>query len=122
MAETIGLSTHTLRYWEQEGLIEGVQRNSGNQRRYRTDDIEWVRFLLRLKETGMHISQMRRYAKLRKAGTSTLIERRDMLIAHRQAILSQIAKLNSHKHALDSKISIYDQMITNQQGDTYDPH
>ena len=43
-----GLGIHTLRYYEQEGLI-APERNSGNRRRYSDRDIAWISFIKRLK-------------------------------------------------------------------------
>lgn len=60
-------SGYTLRYYERAGLIQAVTRTGGNQRRYQPGDVEWVRFL-RLRETGMPISQMHQYADLRAEG------------------------------------------------------
>lgn len=59
MSAATGVPAHTLRYYERVELIRPVARNSGNQRRYSAADVEWVKFLLRLRETGMPIAQMR---------------------------------------------------------------
>lgn len=101
-----GLVIHTLRYYEQEGLI-APERNSGGRRCYSDKDFTWVEFIKRLKDTGMPIKEIRHYAKLRAAGESTLSARMEMLVQHRQALNEQIAKLQEHKMKLDEKIEIY---------------
>ena len=85
MAAATGVSPHTLRYYEKAGLIEPVARNSGNQRRYSEADIEWLQFLLRLRETGMPIAQMREYAALRTKGPQTTAARLSLLEKHQAA-------------------------------------
>ena len=56
-----GVSTHTLRYYERAGLmLRPVDRASSTHRRYSDGDIGWVRFLTRLRWTGMPISVIRR--------------------------------------------------------------
>lgn len=107
MAATTGVSAHTLRYYERCGLIAPVARNSGNQRRYSRSDVEWLRFLLRLRETGMPIARMREYAQLRARGTSTIEARLTLLEAHRGGLHEQIAMLLGHEQALDTKIATY---------------
>src|SRR5699024_3493785 len=72
MAETTDVTGHTLRYYERAGLIGAVPRTAGGQRRYQHSDVEWVRFLVRLRETGMPIAQMREFAALRAQGDATL--------------------------------------------------
>lgn len=104
------LGIHTLRYYEQEGLIT-PGRNSGNRRRYSDKDLVWIEFIKRLKDTGMPIKEIQHYAKLRAVGTSTLQERLDMLTAHREALNAQIRQLQEHMTKLDDKIDFYRQEI-----------
>lgn len=59
VSERTGLSPDTLRYYEKAGLIEQAGRTSGNHRCYEAADLEWLAFLLRLRETGMSIADMR---------------------------------------------------------------
>ncbi|WP_211116520.1 MerR family DNA-binding protein [Glycomyces buryatensis] len=88
-------------------MIHAVERTSGNQRRYRAADIEWVRFLLRLREIGMGIAGMRDYARLRARGESTLEERMELLEGLDADIDAQMARLQANQQALHEKIAIY---------------
>lgn len=101
------MTAHTLRYYERAGLIRPVGRNAGNQRRYSDADIQWVRFLLRLRETGMPIARMREYAMLRESGPATTESRLRLLETHQAGLREQIAKLRAHERALAAKIAIY---------------
>ncbi|MFT0848269.1 MerR family transcriptional regulator [Actinomycetaceae bacterium L2_0104] len=107
MSAATGVSAYTLRYYERVELIRPVDRNSGNQRRYSAADVEWVKFLLRLKETGMPIARMREYAELRARGPITTRERLRMLEEHRVGLREQIDRLHTHEKALASKIVVY---------------
>ena len=74
-----GLGIHTLRYYEHEGLLL-PERTAANRRCYSERDVAWAAFILRLKETGMPIREIRRYAALREEGDDTLSARMEMLI------------------------------------------
>lgn len=100
------LGIHTLRYYEQEHLIT-PERNSNNRRCYSDQDLAWVEFIKRLKDTGMPIKEIQNYAKLRAAGDSTMNERMEMLTAHREALREQIKLLQNHMEKLDGKIDYY---------------
>lgn len=100
------LGIHTLRYYEHEGLL-APGRNSCNRRRYSEKDLAWVMFLKRLKDTGMPIKEIRRYAELRAEGNPTMQERMEMLSAHREALQKQIRQLRENMAKLDSKIEFY---------------
>ena len=101
-----GLGIHTLRYYEQEGLI-APERNSGNRRRYSERDVAWISFIKRLKDTGMPIKEIKRYAHLRAGGNPTLEARLEMLVQHRQVLNEQIMQLQEHRDRLDEKIDFY---------------
>ncbi|KTS55361.1 MerR family transcriptional regulator [Microbacterium testaceum] len=116
MAEATGVTAHTLRYYERAGLIRPVARNAGNQRRYSAVDVEWVAFLLRLRQTGMPIAHMREYADLRQLGDATIDDRLRLLEAHQIAVREQIAVLRAHEKALDDKVRVYRRTLTTREG------
>ena len=107
MSVATGVTAHTLRYYERADLIRPVTRSSGNQRRYSLADVDWVKFLLRLRETGMPIAQMREYAALREEGPATTAPRLRLLEAHQAGLREQIARLRAHEKALAEKIATY---------------
>ena len=104
------LGIHTLRYYEHENLIT-PKRNSSNRRCYSDKDLAWVEFIKRLKDTGMPIKEIQRYAELRAEGDLTLNERMEMLTVHRESLNEQIKALQEHMAKLDDKIDFYRQEI-----------
>lgn len=119
MARATGISEHTLRYYERVGLIPAVERTAGDQRRYRDADIEGVRFLLRLRQTGMRIAKMREYARLRFEGESTLEARMALLKEHEIEVSARIGQLERNRQALEQKISIYQSLIAQKPSTTH---
>lgn len=105
-AKITGFGIHTLRYYEKEHLIV-PERNSSNRRCYSDKDIEWARFIKRLKETGMPVKEIKQYAILRAEGDSTLEQRMEMLIMHRKSLALKIKQMEEHMDKLDSKIEFY---------------
>ncbi len=114
VAELTGLSKDTLRYYERAGLIEAVGRSSGGQRRYASSDLDWLRFLLRLRATGMPIAAMRQFAELRRAGSAGVAGRIAWLSEHRDDVRQQIADLKGHLDALDTKLDHYHRLLDEQ--------
>ena len=41
-AGILGISVHTVRYYDDKGLIPGTKRNSANQRMFDDDELEWL--------------------------------------------------------------------------------
>lgn len=105
-----GISIDTLRYYEKEKLIV-VERDSSGRRKYTDLDIQWIAFIKRLKETGMPIKQIRRYAVLRYQGDSTLRERLEMLKEHRSYVVAQKENWDANLKHLDEKMKTYEEKI-----------
>jgi DNA-binding transcriptional MerR regulator len=116
VAERTGLSIDTLRYYEKAGLIEGVHRTSGNRRRYRASDLAWLEFLLRLRDTGMSIADMQRFAELRAGGDPTIADRLAILREHRADLEERIRALRRNGAALNDKIDHYMRLLGEQPG------
>jgi DNA-binding transcriptional MerR regulator len=113
-AERVGLSTHTLRWYEQEGLVEPVGRDSAGRRRYTQHDLDWLTLLTRLRRTGMPVRDMRRYAELAREGDATLGARRLLFEEHRDRVLGRIAELEEDLKVLNYKIDLYGRMEREQ--------
>jgi DNA-binding transcriptional MerR regulator len=107
-AERTGLSQHTLRYYERDGLMLGhVGRASSGHRRYTDRDLTWITMLTKLRATGMPIREVKAYADLVRAGAGNERERLQLLKAHRERVLAQLAAVQEHLGAIDYKIGLY---------------
>ncbi|MCW2849479.1 MAG: transcriptional regulator, MerR family [Marmoricola sp.] len=104
-----GLTTHTLRYYERDGLmLSSVDRSVSGHRRYSDRDLTWIEMITRLRSTGMPIRDVRRYADLVRAGAGNEAERLALLKAHRERVERQLVQVGAHLRAIDHKIGIYE--------------
>lgn len=107
-AAATGLTPHTLRYYERDGLLlDAVERASSGHRRYTERDLGWIHLLTRLRATGMPIREIREYADLVRQGEGTEPERMALLQAHRDAVRAQLAEVTEHLAAIEMKIDVY---------------
>ena len=106
-ARKSGISAHTLRYWERAGLLQPVTRNGSGHRRYAEEDLERIKFLTKLRSTGMPIRQVRRYAELLNGGDDTEDERLALLEEHREAVKAHLEETAGHLELIDWKINFY---------------
>lgn len=107
------ISIYTLRYYESEHLIT-PDRKSNGRRVYKEKDITWIQFIKRLKDTGMPIKEIKKYAELRSDGESTMTERMIMLTHHKKKLEGEIDILNEHLEKLNEKIIYYEGEIKNK--------
>jgi DNA-binding transcriptional MerR regulator len=107
LVERTGRSVHTIRWYERQGLVPGVQRDAGGRRRYSELHVGWLLLMDRLRRTGMSIAEMREYTALVQQGKSTLRQRQAMLRAHRERVEKTIAEWTDALALLDDKIDFY---------------
>jgi len=107
VAERTGLTRHTLRYYERDGLMLSVGRADSGHRRYSERDLGWIELITKLRATGMPIREVRRYAGLVRAGDGNEDERLALLRAHRERVRAQLDMMAAYLEAVDMKISYY---------------
>jgi DNA-binding transcriptional MerR regulator len=117
VAARTGLTVHTLRYYEQIGLLEPVNRATSGHRRYTTSDLEWIAFLRCLRATGMSIRQMQTFAELRRQGDAVVPERMAFLEAHQQQVLQRIYELEGYLTVIERKIQRHKNMLAGERND-----
>lgn len=118
VAEATGLSVFTLRYYERVGLIHPIDRAENTHRRYTQDDIGWIDFLMKLRATGMSISEMQVYSELQRQGETTLPERVEMLKKLRDDVETCMAELHRNLELVCYKIDVYSEIIEQNQQTT----
>ncbi len=107
-ASATGLTPHTLRYYERDGLLlDAVDRASSGHRRYTTHDLSWLQMLIRLRATGMPIREIREYATLVREGDGNEVQRLELLLAHRDKVRTQLIEAQEHLAAIEAKIDVY---------------
>ncbi|MCQ9342555.1 MerR family transcriptional regulator [Corynebacterium kozikiae] len=105
-ARHLGVSPHTLRYYERIGLLT-VQRDCSGHRRYDAASVRRLVFITRMRISGMPIAVLQRYIQLADAGPDTVPERLALLLDHRDSLRLQIAQLQLSLAATEYKISVY---------------
>ena len=112
-----GLSTHTLRYYEKEGLISDVERSQGGFRQYTDEDLERLGLIRCLKNTGMSIQEIARFVQLTHEGDHTLEERVELLREHRERVLERMAEMQEHLDKVTWKLNFFTEKLKAYQAE-----
>lgn len=67
VAEKVGLSLRTIRYYEEMGLVSPEKRTEGGFRLYSEDEVERLALIKRMKPLGFSIQEMRELLDSRDA-------------------------------------------------------
>ncbi|MBO0454127.1 MerR family transcriptional regulator [Candidatus Enterococcus murrayae] len=114
VSKMIGFSIPTLRYYEELG-ISTPAKNKNGYREYSEADIDWLRFIHRLKQTGMDLETIKKYSKLRSQGDQTIEKRMKLLAAQRNRLLAEKRKIDDHLFFLENKQETYKKMLVNRR-------
>jgi len=66
VSELLGISIPTIRYYEKLGLIDTPIKDSRGYRKYDENIIEYLRFIINLKETDMSLVLIKKYVEAYK--------------------------------------------------------
>lgn len=103
-AGELGISTHSLRYYERIGLLGPVARDASGHRRYSVEDVQRLRFLHCLRKTEMPIRGLREYAALAREGQASVEARVKLLRAHGRNLRERIQELEALLATIDQKV------------------
>jgi DNA-binding transcriptional MerR regulator len=99
LAQRLGMTERTIRYYEELGLLDSVKRVEGGRRIYTDDDVRRLKFIQRLKVLGLSLQEMHELERLyRRHGSNRdvlprLIELLDAHLETTQQRLDELASL-----------------------------
>lgn len=113
LAKKLGITTRTIRYYEEIGLMGPPERLGGGTRTYSREDVLRLKFILKLKELGITLKEMQELAENFDINQQTfgkitpkLLE---ILDAHISKVDQKIANLASlRKEIVDYRGRIFD--------------
>jgi DNA-binding transcriptional MerR regulator len=106
-AREVGVSAHTIRYYERAGLLAPIERNGSGHRRFTIEDVEWIAGITKFRATGMSIRRIREYAELVRDGDGNEAERLALLETHREDVLRRLDEVQRNLELVDYKIGLY---------------
>jgi DNA-binding transcriptional MerR regulator len=108
VSELTGLTAHTLRFYEQEGLFFApVRRDTAGRRVFTDEEVEWLKVCTKLRSSGMPLPEIRHYAELVVAGPGNEAERLGILRGHEEKVRQQVADLQEALGIIHHKVEIY---------------
>ena len=113
VAARTGLSVHTLRLYEREGLFTTeVRRTATGRRVYGQADLDWLEVCTKFRATGMPLEAIRRFAGLVRTGPGNEGERLKLLREHQERVERQVAELNDCLALIAGKVATYQEHVS----------
>ncbi|GAA1879990.1 heavy metal-responsive transcriptional regulator [Streptantibioticus ferralitis] len=100
LAGESGLTTKTIRYYEQVGLMPAPPRTSGGYRDYPTEAASRLAFIRDAQHAGLTLAEIRSILALRDSGESPCSHVSDLIDQHLEEINQRMAELRKTRIAL----------------------
>ncbi len=111
VAKEFQIAPSTVRWYEKQGLIPPIKRDSNGHRYYDEGDLDWFSVVICMKSTDMSIANIKKFAELNAIGDSTLEERLEMIKAQRIITLNKIREFKEYLETIDFKIMYFEECI-----------
>lgn len=93
LAETAGVSTKTIRYYESIGLLPEPTRTGSGYRAYDESGAERLAFIRDAQASGLSLAEIASVLELKEAGTTSCQHTRSLLERHIVEVEAQIDRL-----------------------------
>lgn len=110
-SERCGLTPHTLRYYDKEGLLPYVDRSPSGIRQFKEIDFEWLKTITCLKNTGMTIKKIKEFIDFAMQGDDTLELRLEIIRNHKKVVEQQMEELRQHMDTIEHKLWYYETAV-----------
>ncbi|MEY8755448.1 MerR family transcriptional regulator [Peribacillus frigoritolerans] len=107
VAKHFNLTSHTLRYYDKEGLLPFVERTPSGIRLFKESDMDAIQIIECLKSSGMPIKKIKNFIEWCSEGDSTLQQRYEMFLERKAAVEAQMEELKRTLEVIDYKCSYY---------------
>ncbi|MBQ2593996.1 MAG: MerR family transcriptional regulator [Candidatus Riflebacteria bacterium] len=111
VSKMTNIPTTTLRYYDKEGLLPFLKRESSGYRTFSDIDISMLQIIQCLKSTGMAISDIKQFTQWLLEGDSTLKKRQEMFLKRKEAVENEIKELNKMLDIINFKCEYYKKAI-----------
>lgn len=118
-AAKLGVTTHTLRYYDREGLLPLIARGPGGARLFGKEDFGRLRLIECLKTTGMPIKDIKVFIDWCAQGDATLQQRRQMFHERQRIVEAQMAELQQTLDTIRYKCWYYDTAVAAGTADVH---
>lgn len=105
VAKMKNLSISQLRYYDQQGLFPFLKRTEKGDRVFTEDALNFLDFILCLKNTGMPIKEIQQFVELSMIGKATNPQRIEMMRQQETKLIQQIQQSQQHLIQIQQKIN-----------------
>lgn len=121
-SEIMGISPHSLRFYDKEGLLPTLSRTESRRRMFSYEDLEWVYNVQCWRATGMPLAEIKRYIELLREGEETIEERYRMILKQREKAIEEVKAAKERVKMLEHKVNWYEALMKGADASKWRPN
>lgn len=106
--QKLGVTTNEVRKICKAGLIRGIRRKRNGYRVLNEDQVALLGTLVRLKQAGFAMEELKKYAELQRRGDETAQERKGMLETQKRQLWLQLQSVQEGIDFIERTIEVID--------------
>ena len=118
LSDRVGVSAHTIRYYERLGLLEPSKRTESGYRIYSEENEERLRFIQKAKRFGLSLDEIKQLIIIRTKGTAPCASLKIMVKQHLDDLDHKIEEMMSLRRELASKYEEVDRLLSDNSTPT----
>jgi len=111
VSKITGITISTLRYYDKEGLLPGIDRSEGGIRKFTDNELGAIKVIECLKSSGLSIKDIKRFMDWTKEGDTTLEQRRELFFSSLEVVKEQMKEIEQTMAMLRYKCWYYDTAV-----------
>jgi DNA-binding transcriptional MerR regulator len=121
LSEKLNISTHTIRFYDDQGLFPDVTRDIHGTRLFTENNLDWIYLVLCLRNTGMSVADVRHYIDLCQEGEATVQERYNIIMDQKKKAEADLKEMQKRLDVLNKKQKCYEEILLKKSGDACNP-
>ncbi|MBQ9002111.1 MAG: MerR family transcriptional regulator [Eggerthellaceae bacterium] len=106
-----GVAAHTVRYYDERGLLVGVSRDAASYRIFDEEALTWFRLVVLLRACGVPLQDIEECVAFMSRGEDDAGRCRDMLEGFKHVLVGKA-------HEIDEMVGVLERMIKRRTSDT----
>ena len=121
IAECLGMTEHTVRYYTDMGLVPSLKRDKNGNRLFDEESKNWLIGIKNLRGSGMSIKAIKEYVNLCLEGDSTIEVRYAIILEQKKQLEEQLKEMNQRYQYMEQKANMYLDIMNHGIPDSTNP-
>jgi DNA-binding transcriptional MerR regulator len=121
IAELLGMTEHTVRYYTDMGLVPSLQRDKNGNRLFDEQSKNWLIGVRNLRGSGMSIQAVKDYVDLCLEGESTIETRYGIILEQKKKVEEQLREMQEQYEYIANKAEWYLDIMNHRIPDNSNP-